>query len=628
MMESSARPAHRDALLARQLSALLGDAPAAMRYLQERLQWVDLPGGAVLLEQGESGDAGYLVISGRLRVYVRSDDGGQRMVRELSRGALIGEMSLYTGEPRSATVAAVRDSVLVRLDRRDFEGLLAISPQVSISFTRQIIHRLQTEHLRKPLPAPVTVAVLPITEGIDLTTLVERLAQQLRRFGKVCVVDAAEIARLLALRGAAQGEQLPEQAIALALDALEAEHDFVLLQADATPGPWTRLCIAHSDELLLLADAARPPALHPIEQACLIGGPSRSEAAEILVLLHPSEQVIPRGTRNWLARRPVTSHVHIRPELERDIARLARLLSRNAIGLVFAGGGARGFAHLGTWRALQEQGVEIDCIGGTSIGGVLAAIVAADPPLDKGVAIARKAFSENPTGDFNLLPLISLIKGGRVRGAIERSVRALMGEPIDIEDLWKTYFCIATNYSQAREQPIKSGDLARALRASIAIPGALPPVVHDGDLLCDGGTFNNFPVDVMRDLRGVGTVLGVDLGARIPRRLEFDEVPGSWALLRDRFRPRDKRRYRLPSLAAYLLNVTILYSMSRQQEARRLTDVYFSPPLHRIGLLQWSRFDEIVRQGHDHAVEVLGALDDGQRAALGMARRTGEAAAR
>jgi NTE family protein len=84
----------------------------------------------------------------------------------------------------------------------------------------------------------------------------------------------------------------------------------------------------------------------------------------------------------------------------------------------------------------------------------------------------------------------------------------------------------------------------------------------------------------------------------------------------------------LPSLAAYLLNVTILYSMSRQQEARRLTDVYFSPPLHRIGLLQWSRFDEIVRQGHDHAVEVLGALDDGQRAALGIARRTGEAAAR
>ncbi len=292
------------------------------------------------------------------------------------------------------------------------------------------------------------------------------------------------------------------------------------------------------------------------------------------------------------------------------MARLARLLARKAIGLVFAGGGARGFAHLGIWRALQEHGIEIDCVGGTSIGAVLASLVAADPPVEKAIGIARKAFSTNPTGDFNWLPLISLIKGRRVRAAIERSIGELVGAQIAIEDLWKTYFCVATNYSQAREQAVRSGDLARALLASIAIPGALPPVVHDGDLLCDGGTFNNFPVDLMRDMRGVGTVIGVDLGARNPRRLDFDEVPGTWALLRDRLRTRSKRRYRLPSLMAYLLNVTILYSTSRQQQLRQLTDLYFSPPLYRVGLLQWSRFDRIVAQGHDHAIEVLGGLSD------------------
>jgi NTE family protein len=82
------------------------------------------------------------------------------------------------------------------------------------------------------------------------------------------------------------------------------------------------------------------------------------------------------------------------------------------------------------------------------------------------------------------LPLISLIKGRRVRAAIERSIGELVGAQIAIEDLWKTYFCVATNYSQAREQPVRSGDLARALLASIAIPGALPPVVHDD--CCDG----------------------------------------------------------------------------------------------------------------------------------------------
>ena len=153
----------------------------------------------------------------------------------------------------------------------------------------------------------------------------------------------------------------------------------------------------------------------------------------------------------------------------------------------------------------------------------------------------------------------------------------------------------------------------------MAIPGALPPAIRDGELLCDGGTFNNFPADAMREMRGVGRVIGVDLGMRNPHRLEFDEVPGSWALLLDRLRPRRKRRYRLPSLVSYLLNITILYSISRQDEARRLTDLYFNPPLHKVGLLQWERFDAIVRQGEEHAVEVLGRLDAGQRARLGIA---------
>jgi NTE family protein len=315
----------------------------------------------------------------------------------------------------------------------------------------------------------------------------------------------------------------------------------------------------------------------------------------------------------------VAGHVNIRPERDADVARLARLLSRNAVGLVLGGGGARGFAHLGIWRALRARGVEIDFVGGTSIGSVMAALVAIDPPVEKAIEVARGAFRTDPTGDYNLLPLISLIKGRRVRAAVEGAIGSLAGGPVDIEDLWKGFFCIASNYSQGREQRLAEGDLGRALLASAALPGALPPRVRDGDLLCDGATFNNFPVDVMREMRGVGRVIGVDLGVRSLRRLEFDEVPDSWTLLLDRLRPRRKRRYRLPSLISYLLNVTILYSISRQDEARRLTDLYFNPPLYKVGMLQWSRADSIVRQGEEHAAEVLGKLDAGQRARLGIA---------
>lgn len=614
--------ARRAAKLGEQLDAVFPGIGAGTRsFLLQHLQWVEIAAGETLIREGEVGDSAYLTVSGRLRVYVAAPDGTSRMVRELSRGEVIGEMSLYTGEPRSATVVAVRDSVLVRLAREHFEAMLLDHPQVSLTFTRQMIRRLQTEHERRRVAAPVTIGLLPISDGIAPNEFGQRLRVELGRHGRACVVDAAQLDRALGLPGiTGHVNAEADHRLSLALDSLEADHDFVLLLADPTPSPWTQRCIRNADELLLLADATQPPTVHATERVCLDGGQVRSEAAELLVLLQPPDRACPRGTAAWLARRPVTGHLHIRPESERDHARLARMLSRRAIGLVLAGGGARGFAHLGVWRALHAQGIEIDYVGGTSIGALMATLIAADVPVERVIDIARRAFGSNPTSDYNLLPLVSLIKGRRVRTAIGGALDELVGGPIDIEDLWKPFFCVATNYSQAREQDIRRGDLARGLLASCAIPGALPPVVRDGDLLCDGGTFNNFPVDVMRDARGVGRVIGVDLGVPQAKPLAIDEVPGNWALLRDRLRPPHRRRYRLPTLMSYLLNVTVLYSESRQADAKRLTDLYFNPPLYKVGMLEWSRFDQIVRQGEQHAVEVLGRLSDAERAAFSPAR--------
>jgi NTE family protein len=564
------------------------------------------------MTQGDPGDSMYLSISGRLRAYVRDDGGVEHMVRDMARGQIIGEMSLYTDEPRSATVVAIRDSVLVRLAKSEFGSLLASSAQVSIAITRQIIKRLQTTQLHSDLARPVTIGLLPITQGVQAHEFTQRLAAQLERIGRVRVVDASSIDSELQQAGLAQsdaGDAVVNHRIALHLDEIEAANEYVLLVGDDSPTAWTQRCCRRCDELLLLADAAQPPVLHETEVQYLMQRRGRAEAAEILVLLHPADLKCPADTRHWLARRPVTDHIHIRPTLERDMGRLARIESRTAVGLVLAGGGARGCAHLGMYRALQERGIEIDFVGGTSIGSVMAALVASDRPLDEVLNIARKAFSVNPTGDFNLIPLLSLIAGRRLRGVVKTTVQNLMGHNADVEDLWKNYYCIASNYSQASEHLVRRGNLVKAILASVAIPGALPPVLHDGDLLCDGGTFNNFPVDVMRGMRGVGKVIGVDLSFRKSRRIEHDEVPGSWALLRDRLRPRKLRRYKFPSLASYLMNVTILYSTSRQRESQKLTDLYFNPPLERVGMLQWEKFDNIVKQGYAHGVDVLATLN-------------------
>ncbi|MDO9143752.1 patatin-like phospholipase family protein [Rhodoferax sp.] len=603
-------------VLIHHLQRMLGDVDAeALALLRSHLSWVELAAGDTLMFQGEHGDAMYLSISGRLRASVLGDDGVEHMVREMGRGEVIGEMSLYTDEPRTATVVAIRNSVLVRLAKSEFTSLLASSAQMSIALTRQMIKRLTSTSPRTAVPPPVAMALLPVTAGVDASDFAQRLATQLGRIGKVCVVDAASVDAAVQQPGLTQSEVSDTAAnrrIAAHLDQLELANDFVLLVGDTEASAWTQRCSRHSDEILLLANASQPPELHPSETACLMHRGGQSDAAQILVLLHDEHVRCPSGTRQWLARRPVTDHVHVRPALESDMARLARIQSRTAVGLVLAGGGAKGLAHLGLYRALQERGLVVDFVGGTSIGSIMAAMVASDQPLDDLMPIARAAFADKPTGDFNLLPLISLIRGRRMRRILQVALQAVFGHPADIEDTWKNYFCVASNYTKACEQVISQGPLTQSILASTAIPGAFPPVPLDGDLLFDGGTFNNFPISIMRKRRGVGKVIGVDLGSRKPKPVAFDEVPGTWALLRDRLRPRQQRRYKLPSFMAYLLNVTIMYSSSRQEESRRLTDLYFCPPLERVGMLQWQRFDSITQQGYDYACEELDAMTEEQ----------------
>jgi NTE family protein len=606
------RQLHQDELLDHHLRIYLGNVePAALAELRACLEWMDVPGGRTLMTQGEAGDAMYLVLSGRLRAYVNDEDGVPRAAREMGRGQIVGEMSVITGEPRRATVVTVRDSVLVRLGKSDFNRLLATSPQLSVVLTRQIIEHLQSREDLFRAARPVTIGLIPISGGVQAGAFAQRLAAHLAPVGRVRVVDATTIDDDLGDPGIARrnnGDAAAAQRVFLHLNEIEAAHEFVLLIGDETPTPWTQRCCRGADEILLLADATQPPALHATESEYLMRHAGRAETSEILVLLHPPETKYPQGTRAWLARREVAGHLHLCPARDADMARLARIESHTAVGLVFAGGGARGLAHLGIYRALQERGVDIDYVGGTSIGAIMGALVATNGPVADVTQIARKSFSTNPTGDFNFLPLLSLMKGRRLRRVIDRAIQELIGFDADIEDLWKNYFCVASNYSQAKENLIRSGNLAKALRASVAIPGALPPVLHDGDLLCDGGTFNNFPVDVMQHMRGVGTVIGVDLNTHKAHRHEIDEIPGTWALLRDRLRPYLKRRYHFPSLLGYLMNVQILYSTSRQAGKRKLTDFYFNPPLLHVGMLQWNRFDEIVRAGHAHGVAVLDEL--------------------
>jgi len=141
----SAERAHdQEELLSRSLATLFGDIdPAGLALLRQQLEWVEVAGGQTLMRQGDPGDAMFLVISGRLRAYMAGDDDAPRLLREMARGQIVGELSLITDAPRSATVLALRDSVLVRLGKPAFLRLLAGSGELSLAMTRQIVRRMQ-----------------------------------------------------------------------------------------------------------------------------------------------------------------------------------------------------------------------------------------------------------------------------------------------------------------------------------------------------------------------------------------------------------------------------------------------------------------------------------------------------
>lgn len=630
---SSNPPDFQAQLLAEGLRGLFGEMDdEALAALMPLLEWVEVSGGQVIVRQGDTDRDLYFVICGRLRAYggtgpqrrhpraVPGDGPHRRFLSEITRGETIGEMSFITGAPRNATVIASRDSVLVRISRPSLEKLISAYPQVTLNMARLVIDRMRRANdSRRTARRPSNLCLLPITAGIDVVTLGARLVARFPGSGEAILLTASALENRLGIPGIAnvdKSQGRPYHQLTRALDELESRHATVVYAPDADlHSEWSQRCLRMADRILLLADAAAPPELSQVEAQCLTGDTRVTGAEQYLVLLHGKDVTVPSGTAKWLDRRPegsIAGHVHVRLERNEDIARLARTQGAQATGLVLCGGGARCFSQLGVYKALQEAGVQVDYVGGSGMGAVMGALIALDAPADELIAYAREAFTANPTGDISVLPLTALIKGRQLKSILDDAIEHLGGVGVQIEDTWTTFYCVASNYSKACEAVLRRGSLAKSIRASCAVPGLLPPVPIAGDLMVDGGAFNNFPTDVMSGT-GVARIIGVNIARDVGQDATYEEIPGSWTLAWDRFTG-NRRRYRVPSLMSVLMNATTLYSASREQIAASMTDLEFRINLPSVGILDWHAFDHAVDVGYRNARKTLEAMSGDQLA--------------
>jgi len=592
-------PAQRRRLLSRiTLFGPLDDA--AFVDLESHADWVEARRGEVVIREGDVADCFYVVTAGRLEAVLEGAGDASRVLGVASPGESIGEMAILSDDRRSATVRAVRDSVLMRFPAASFGPLTQRFPDLLRNLMRIQIARLRAAN-RAVAPRRVVsmIAVIPISPGVAVEQFTARLVQSLAASGPTLHLTAAEVGRRLDGGESSEGTPTDEGTLAHWLNEQEATHRFIVYEGEAAASSWTRLAARVADQVLFVGAAGADPALGSSERDLLAGGGIAAYTRRTLVLVHPDGSRLPTRTAEWLRVRDVQDHHHIRMDRDDDFARLGRVLAGQTVGVVLSGGGARGFAHIGMLAALTEAGIPIDTIGGTSMGSQIAAQFAMGLSMAQMIALNRRIFLEVKPHKGYTVPLLALVSTKRS----ELAGKLVFGE-VQIEDLWLPYYCVSSNLSTAEAMVHRSGMLWRATWASSSVPGLGIPVLNGNHLLVDGAILNNLPTDVMRE-SGAGTVIAAEVTVETDASFFCDRVPTTWEVLRARFLNRGTGAPKFPSLMEVVVRASTLHSAYRERRAIEEADLSLTPPVDGFTLMDFGRIEQLAEVGYRYGQEAV-----------------------
>ena len=530
-----------------------------------------------LFREGDPSDSIYIVDSGRFAA-VGAD--GQ-LIREMGSGDSIGELGVIAGAGRSASVRALRDSVVWRIAADSFTEVLTTTPKLQSVMLQAMATMLRESRSANVARRPRVIGVLSTGDAAALP-IVDAIATQLGYHGQTTVVDPPADTTA----GVSNYGELVD-AFSETLDRAERSNEWVLLVADRGSGDlWRRFVAAQSDRLVVLVDEAYPPK----------GFDSLISQRPVHLVACMSEP----DTSWWDLLRPLSHHL---PD-DDGIGALARRIAGRSLGLVMAGGGAWGLAHFGVYDELTRAGVVIDRFGGTSAGAIAAAAFALGMDAPEGIATARRYLAHsNVLGDYTV-PAVAFIRGARV----DRLVEVIFGGTL-IEHLPREFFSISADLVTGDQVIHRRGPLSLAVRASISIPGLIPPVRQGEQLLVDGGILNNLPADVMC-ADSDGEVICVDLRRKFAPSKSFGLLPPI-------FQPPGFVRRLLTGTDVALppLQETMLRALDLAASTANLRDfpriaAIVEPDVSAIGVLDFKKLDAAVEAGRLAARAVLEAQPD------------------
>lgn len=572
-------------------SALEDTARAA---LLDHLETRFVQRGETLIKQGRPAKAFYLVVSGRFSVTVA---GRKEPVSEIGPNQPIGEIAFLTGGMRTANVTALRDSIVLRLNRDDFDTLSKDNPDIWRSLTTTMAERLAATTAATPEPPdprPRTIAILRAGNEALPDRFLEHFIDVFKDGLKTLVISSERAPEILDC-----GDDVHSTKATRALNALESEHDYVVLLADHTLTPWTEKVVRHADLLLLVGHHAKDPTTNVLEgfaSGYVTPGKRR------LVLVHETRSRV-KGTKAWLDDRNVVMHHHVALDDRRDFERLRRFIEGSARGFVACGGGALCSAHVGVMKALQDDNQNFDILGGTSAGSAMVAAYALGHTPDQMAATIDDMFVTNKAMRRYTFPRYSILDHDNFDQQLRRYFSGL-----DMEDLWLPIFAVSTNLSRYKIHVHRHGDLWTAIRASASIPVLLPPVyTEDGQMLVDGCLLDNVPIRVMHELKsGPNTVVSF-LVPEIERfDVDYNSLPTRKDLLKTLFNPIKRTTLpNAPGLVAVLLRAMMANRRDYQRHVRATDELLIPPMPDDVGPLDWHRYQDLIDSAYAWTKERL-----------------------
>jgi NTE family protein len=572
--------------------------PSELEVLATETETRTLQRGDVLVRQGDTAEDLYIVLTGRFAV---TKQGRRDPIAEIGPEQPIGEIAFLTGGTRTATVTAMRDSVVLRLGRGDFELLTAKCPSIWRTLTHTLSQRLAATTGSEPQrsdPRPRTITLIRAGEApVPPEFIAQFTAAFAAAAARTIIIDANKAAALLPA-----GVALDSAEATRLFNELESKYDYVIFIADPDLTPWSQKAIRHADLVLGVGVHAGNANPNRLEQHV---SEFVSPEARRLVLLHPHHSTI-TGTARWLRWRSVAMHHHVALDTPKDIQRLFRFVSGTALGLVACGGGALCAAHVGLYKALIESGLEFDAMGGTSAGAAMVGAFAMEKHPDEIDVGTHDIFVTNRAMQRYTLPRYSLLDHRNYDEHLGRYFRG-----INIEDLWIPYFAVSTNLSRYELHRHDRGDLFQAIRASGSIPVLLPPVyTAKGEMLVDGCLLDNVPIRTMHQFKsGPNVVVSFHIPELQRFDVEYEKLPSRAELVRLTLNPFGRKR--LPD-APGLTTVLMRSLMANRNDFKRQLkpdDLLMVPPIpENTGILDWHRHTELVRHAYWWGLEEVGRL--------------------